>query len=134
MKIFNLMPNQTRSSFLTLSLIITLLTGCQSYSAFDTSDQLVKVTPTQLSKYWVVKDKAIDWTPIYTKKPDLQRVTISFEINPEGDMVNLIIDELEDNLDIHDAMLTQLSEQKFRPTTENINTQSVLVNATILPN
>ena len=133
MKIYNPIANLNQLALLTTTLIFTSLTGCQSYSPFNTSDQLVRVNPTQLSKYWVVKDKALDWRTIYIEQPNLQSATISFEINSEGDMVNLAIEELEDNTDMYKQLLTQLSTQKFSSTSAHSNTQPVLVNAIIFP-
>lgn len=131
MKLNSIISTKTRFTLPILVLTALSLIGCQSYTPFETSASPIHVSPTQLSKYWVIKDKTLDWTPIHAQQPNLDSATISFEINSQGNMVNLIIDELTNNVDIHNAVIIRLSEQKFSATVENPYAQAVMVKTTV---
>lgn len=124
-------PHQSSLLMAALLLITGLLTGCQSSLMHNYSAAAVNVTPSQLSRYWVIQDRAIDWQLVANQYPNLQRIHVQFEINSQGNIVNLAIDELYKD---QYAVIADLESYKFKATAENANAIPVRVNATILFN
>lgn len=114
-----------------LLFVTGLLSGCQTSPIHHSPTSLVSVTPSQLSRYWVVQDRAIDWQLVANQYPNLHRINVQFDINSQGSMVNLAIDELYKD---QYAVIAELESYKFKATAENANAMPVRVNATILLN
>ncbi len=114
-----------------ISLSGLLLVACQTpqQSSYDTD--IIEVSPTQLSHYWVVKDSALDWGTLRDKLPDHNYATVSFDINSQGKIEHIDIDELEDNQQAYEEVIKKLSQQTFYATTSNINARPVRFQAKI---
>ncbi|MCG9720906.1 hypothetical protein [Shewanella sp. Isolate7] len=108
-----------------------LVSACQSNAVTQTPRDYLEVTPTQLSKYWVIQDSTLNWKGLVEQK---QRLNISFGINGSGQLVDLELDDLTLSPEQKQALLTRFSQQRFNATVYNKTAQPVRVSATVMFN
>ena len=108
-----------------------LVSACQSNEVTQTPRDYLEVTPTQLSKYWVVQDSTLNWHKLIGQK---QKLNISFGINGSGQLVDLELDDLTLSPEQKQALLTRFSQQRFNATVYNKTAQPVRVSAIVMFN
>ncbi|CAM4192610.1 MULTISPECIES: hypothetical protein [Shewanella] len=119
------------SSLFRLAALLALplfVSACQSNAITQTPRDYLEVTPTQLSKYWVIQDSTLNWKGLVEQK---QKLNISFGINGSGQLVDLELDDLTLSPEQKQALLARFSQQRFNATVYNKTAQPVRVSATV---
>lgn len=113
-----------------------MISGCQLNSTPQTSRDYLEVTPTQLSKYWVIQDNTLNWQDLLNYQSNQQQLNIRFSINQSGQLVDLDIDheQLAMTAQQKELLLARFSEQRFNATVDNKTAQPVRVSATVVFN
>lgn len=109
-----------------LLLVAGCLSGCQTPQT-----QMVTVTASELSQYWVIKDKVINWDLIIQQSSNSQKIDIQFDIDRQGNMTNLEINGFNRE---PNSVIAQFEAYQFTATVENFTKIPVRVNASLLFN
>ena len=113
-----------------------MICGCQLNSAPQASRDYLEVTPSQLSKYWVIQDNTLNWQDLLNSQSNHQQLNIRFSINQAGQLVDLDIDpeQLTMTPQQKELLLARFSKQRFNATVDNKTAQPVRVTATVMFN
>lgn len=107
-----------------LLLVAGCLSGCQTNPTHT-------ITASELSQYWVIKDKTINWDLIIQQSPNSQNFDIQFDIDRQGNMTNLEINGVNRE---QNPVIAELESHQFTPTVENLTMMPVRVNTSLLFN
>lgn len=107
-----------------LLLVAGCLSGCQTNPTHT-------ITASELSQYWVIKDKTINWDLIIQQSPNSQNFDIQFDIDRQGNMANLEINGVNRE---QNPVIAELESHQFTPTVENLTLMPVRVNTSLLFN
>ncbi len=124
---------KTGNDFLLSLLVILLLSACSNLS-HQGDRSVLELDSTNLAKYWVAKDRIIDWQeslPAGLKNNSNEysnQYWASFVVNSHGKMTQLeIMNSVTGEL-LEQAALVEISNQEFYPTAQNSALQAVRIN------
>lgn len=125
---------KTGNIFLLSLLVLFSLTACSSNLSHPNSHGVLELDSTNFAKYWVAKDKLIDWQNSLSRElqnnsnESTTQYKASFVVDSSGQMTQLkIINSVTGEL-IEQASLAEILEQEFYPTTQNHAQQAVRIN------
>ncbi|BAJ03926.1 hypothetical protein [Shewanella violacea] len=115
--------------------IAILLTGCSSLSApISNSSQVLHVSVTELSQYWIVKGGALDWSILFPEQTVTSDFTANLVINSQGKIQLIDLTQQSGSFKIDEHKLDVFSRQSFIPTKNNHTNQAVSVTVEIIQN
>ena len=118
-----------------MMMISLTITGCTSISAPTTnSQQVLHVSVSELSQYWIVKDGVLDWSVLFQDQEITGDFTANFVINSLGEIQLLDLTQISDSLKTDELKLVNFSRQSFIATKGNYSNQPVSVTARVILN
>lgn len=110
------------------------LTACSTAPTKQSNQYVLQLDSTDFAKYWVAKDKLIDWRKALPaglhndSKENTTQYKASFVVDSHGQMTQLeIINSVTGEL-LEQAALAEISSQEFYPTAQNSALQAVRIN------
>ncbi|MEZ9196634.1 energy transducer TonB [Shewanella sp. 10N.286.54.B9] len=123
-----------KNTFLLCLFLPLWLAGCSSNIIQQQSPRILQLESKDFAKYWVTKDKLIDWRKALPaelhndSKENTSQYKASFVVDSQGQMTQLVIINSVTGELLEQAALAEISSQEFYPTAQNSALQAVRIN------
>ena len=125
---------RTNNAFMVSLLVLFSLAACSTAPTRQSNQPILQLDSTDFAKYWVAKDKLIDWRKALPAglhndpKENTTQYKASFVVDSHGQMTQLVIINSVTGELLEQAALAQISSQEFYPTAQNSALKAVRIN------